>query len=296
MCLGGLPLKWQHVKGKVKWWNNSKGYGFITSENGEDVFVHFAAIQDAGFKTLEEGESVAFDLVMGPKGPMAENVLREALVEIEDSVVTRQELSKWYEITCRICGTAISVHRDWEKPPWICANCGARYETGAAEPKEVKHNDEIGEKSDSPRASDPRRLRVFLCHSSNDKPIVRDLYHRLCAENIEPWLDEESLLPGHDWQHEITQAVRASDVVIVCLSCGSINRTGYVQKEIKYALDVADEQPEGAIFLIPLKLEECDSPARLRRWQWVNLFEERGYHRLMLALRSRANTLGVTMT
>jgi len=133
-----------------------------------------------------------------------------------------------------------------------------------------------------------RPLRVFLCHSSNDKPRVRDLYQRLLAENMDAWLDEEKLLPGQDWNLEISTAVRTTDVVIICLSHGSINKAGYVQKEIKHALDVADEQPEGAIFLIPLKLEECDVPHRLQHLHWVNYFEEGGYRRLMSALRFRA--------
>ncbi|HKY28208.1 MAG TPA: DnaJ C-terminal domain-containing protein [Pyrinomonadaceae bacterium] len=130
-------------------------------------------------------------------------------------------------------------------------------------------------------------LRVFLCHSSGDKPAVRKIYHRLLADGVSAWLDEENLLPGQRWEQEIPKAVRDSDVVIVCLSQSSINKKGYLQKEIRYALDVADEQPEGTIFLIPLKLEECDIPEHLRRWQWVNFFEDRGYDRLMMALRRR---------
>jgi hypothetical protein len=140
-----------------------------------------------------------------------------------------------------------------------------------------------------------RLLRVFLCHSSNDKPQVRELYSRLSAESIDTWLDEEKILPGQDWKHEITKAVRSADVVIVCLSCGSVGKAGYIQKEIKDALDVADEQPEGTIFLIPLKLEECEVPERLRRWQWVNYFDNNGYLRLMNALRFRARTLEITL-
>lgn len=135
-----------------------------------------------------------------------------------------------------------------------------------------------------------RPLRVFLCHSSGDKPTIRNLYKRLREEGFEPWLDEEILLPGQDWQREIPKAVRDSDVVIVCLSPTSINKAGYVQKEIKYALDAADEQPEGTIFIIPLKLEQCDIPERLQRWQWVELFTEKGYKRLIDALHARAST------
>jgi tetratricopeptide (TPR) repeat protein len=137
-------------------------------------------------------------------------------------------------------------------------------------------------------AEDPHLLRIFLCHSSGDKQIVRELYQRLRADGFDPWIDEENLLPGQDWQRQIPKAVGIADVVLVCLSRSSITKKGYVQKEIQYALDVADQQPEDTIYLIPLKLEECDIPERLRRWHWVNLFEPAGYERLLNALKRRA--------
>ena len=60
--------------GTVKWFNDAKGYGFISRQNGEDVFVHFSAIQSSGFRSLQEGQQVQFDVVKGPKGWQAENV------------------------------------------------------------------------------------------------------------------------------------------------------------------------------------------------------------------------------
>ncbi|MCJ8006615.1 cold-shock protein CspD [Lederbergia wuyishanensis] len=62
--------------GKVKWFNNEKGYGFIEVEGGEDIFVHFTAIQSEGFKTLEEGQEVSFEVVEGNRGPQAANVTK----------------------------------------------------------------------------------------------------------------------------------------------------------------------------------------------------------------------------
>jgi len=62
------------AKGKIKWFNESKGFGFIEQESGEDIFVHFSAITGEGFKTLSEGDAVEFDVVKGPKGLQAANV------------------------------------------------------------------------------------------------------------------------------------------------------------------------------------------------------------------------------
>ncbi len=64
------------AKGTVKWFSNQKGYGFITPENGKDVFVHFSAIQGDGYKTLNEGDAVEFEISNGPKGEQAVNVTR----------------------------------------------------------------------------------------------------------------------------------------------------------------------------------------------------------------------------
>jgi CspA family cold shock protein len=63
------------MTGKVKWFNAEKGYGFITSEDGKDVFAHFSQIQKDGFKSLEEGEAVSFDITEGQKGPQASNIV-----------------------------------------------------------------------------------------------------------------------------------------------------------------------------------------------------------------------------
>ena len=152
------------------------------------------------------------------------------------------------------------------------------------------------EKAINAKLKTKQTVRIFLSHASQDKVLVRDLYRKLRNDGFDPWLDEEQLLPGMDWSLATSKAIRNSDVILICLSNASINKAGYIQKEIKVALDVADEQPEDTLFLIPVKLEECNIPDRLRRWHWVNLYEEKGYEQLRRALSTRANILGISTT
>lgn len=136
------------------------------------------------------------------------------------------------------------------------------------------------------RQRPPRGLAVFLCHASEDKESARVLYTRLLQDGFDPWLDEANLLPGQEWGPEIARAVRETDVVVVCLSSRSIDKKGYVQREIRLALDAADDRPVGSIFVIPSRIEDCRVPERLSRWQRVDLFAENGYERLLRALDS----------
>ena len=136
-----------------------------------------------------------------------------------------------------------------------------------------------------------RPLKIFLCHTSVDKPKVRELYRYLRRRGIQPWLDEENLIGGQDWQVEIPKALSTSDAIIVCLTKNAVDKEGYVQKEIKFALDKALEMPEGRIYLIPVRFEECEVPFSLSRYQWVDLFEQNGFPRLMKSLRTRASQL-----
>lgn len=136
-------------------------------------------------------------------------------------------------------------------------------------------------------------LKVFLCHASEDKPEVRELYKRLRQDGIDPWFDEVDLVGGIEWDIEIRKTVRKCDVILVCLTALSASKTGYGQKEIKFALDIADEKPEGTIYIIPLLFERCEVPFRLEKWQWIRYFDDDGYEKLIRALRVRAKEIGV---
>lgn len=136
------------------------------------------------------------------------------------------------------------------------------------------------------------KLKVFLCHASENKPIVNGLYDDLVAAGYEPWLDTEVLLPGMDWDLEIRKGMRASDSALVCLSSISVAKEGYVQKELKFAQDIQDEKPRGTIFLIPLRLDPCEIPYDLQDIHWGDYFADDGFEKLVRALNIRAKQLG----
>lgn len=144
------------------------------------------------------------------------------------------------------------------------------------------------------KAPDIAKLRVFICHASENKENAIQIYQMLLKQgNIDPWLDKEKILPGQDWDAEIKKAVKGSHAVIVLLSNKSTTKEGYVQKEIRQILDVADEKPDDTIFIIPIKLGECNVPQRLQKWQWLESLDGAGFGKLLHALEARAKQLGI---
>ena len=143
--------------------------------------------------------------------------------------------------------------------------------------------------------TNPRPLKVFLCHASADKPAVYKLYAALKSEPwIDPWLDKENLLPGQDFDLEIYKATRDADAIIICLSKISVAKEGYVNKEIRRALEIADEKPEGAIYVIPLRLDDCmPSFEQLKKLHWADYFTPDAHEKLLRSLRARAMTLRI---
>lgn len=140
-----------------------------------------------------------------------------------------------------------------------------------------------------------RPLQVFLCHASQDKPAVRELYQRLKSEDwIDPWLDATKLLPGQEWMTEIENAVDKADVVIICLSNHSINKEGYIQKEIRQAFGAALTKLDNSIFLIPVRLDNCNVPKKLSDYQWLDYYgtnKEYADSKLLESLKQRHKQL-----
>jgi len=139
--------------------------------------------------------------------------------------------------------------------------------------------------------SNSRSLRVFLCHASQDKPIVRDLNERLKSTGwLDPWLDEEKISLGQRWTTIIEDALDAADCVIIFLSKNSIQKEGFIQRELNYAWDISLQKPQEVIFLIPFRLDDCEVPRNLRDRQWGDYFgekKEKTYEVLLNSLRER---------
>jgi hypothetical protein len=138
----------------------------------------------------------------------------------------------------------------------------------------------------------PSAVRIFLAHASEDKPQVRGLHQRLRGAGYQPWMDEVDLIPGQNWREEITKAIQNSDIFIACLSSQSVSKRGYVQREFRQALNQMAEMPAGEIYLIPLKLDECEVPdlqqaeygINLRDIQWLNYWQADGWDKLLRAI------------
>ena len=134
--------------------------------------------------------------------------------------------------------------------------------------------------------------RIFLAHAREDKAQVRKLYADLKTRGFDPWLDEEDLLPGEMWKEEIPKAIRQADVFLACLSSRAVGKVGYVHNEFRLALSLFGERPPGSIFLIPVRLDECEVPdlqipdrgLSLRDIQWVDQWQEGGFDRLVRAI------------
>jgi len=137
-----------------------------------------------------------------------------------------------------------------------------------------------------PKEQEIPKPKVFLCYAGQDREQVEQLFEMLQHDGFSPWMDKKSLLPGQDWILEIRRSIETADFFIACISRHFQGRT-YGHKEIKFALDVLDLMPEGTIFLIPARLEECPVDDRIASRQWVDIFKPDGYEMLLKALRAK---------
>ena len=139
-------------------------------------------------------------------------------------------------------------------------------------------------------------LQVFLAHSKEDKPLAWEIFHLLQLDGFIPWIDKGNLVPGQDWELEIEKTVQASQALIVFISSSAMNRSGYLHKEIRLAIEVANQQPQGAIYIIPICLDNCEPPKQLSHLHYSMIPRESVadiYITLRSSLLSRAAELGI---
>lgn len=100
--------------------------------------------------------------------------------------------------------------------------------------------------------------KIFISYAKEDKSFAEKLYIDLRQAGVEPWLDNFDLIPGQPWDRAIRKAIDDSSYFIAVLSSRSVGKKGYVQKEIRHALAIAEEYPEDEIFIIPIRIDECE--------------------------------------
>ena len=114
--------------------------------------------------------------------------------------------------------------------------------------------------------------RVFISYAREDADVAYRVYRDLKAALVEPWLDRECLLPGQRWSDAITGAIQTTDYFLALFSSAATTKRGYVQKELKEALEVLEQVPEGSVYLIPARLDECQIQIKkVLEYQWVDL-------------------------
>ncbi len=129
--------------------------------------------------------------------------------------------------------------------------------------------------------------QIFISYAREDIESAKRLFIELKNIGEQPWIDKECLFGGQDWRTEINKAIRKSRYFIALLSQNSVDKRGYVQKELKTALDVLDEFPSSKIYLIPVRINDCRlSNENILKIQWIDMFPswKKGFEKILLSI------------
>ncbi len=131
--------------------------------------------------------------------------------------------------------------------------------------------------------------RVFISYAHEDIAEAKRLYHELRQHLINMWMDCEDLLPGQKWKNAISKAIQESAFFLILLSNNSLSKKGFIQKELKIALELLDEFPDNEIFIIPARIEKCEpSDGLIKDLHWVDLFDsyDQGIKKILKVVKS----------
>ena len=150
----------------------------------------------------------------------------------------------------------------------------------------VFEHDHAGNNTFRPRS----QPKVFLAYVEEDLPSANRLYEELASNGFAPWLDRRKLLPGQNWPRAIQEAIETSAFFLACFSHRAARKRGSFQAEIRYALDCAARVPLDEAFLIPVRLDDCRVPWKIRcELQYVDLFPDwnRGTRRILAIMKKQ---------
>lgn len=128
--------------------------------------------------------------------------------------------------------------------------------------------------------------KIFISYTRRDKKIVRQIYKELKSAGCSPWLDVEDILPGENWRRAINKAIEEADIFLAILSENSVDKRGVIQREIRLALDKMDELLPGDVFIIPLRIDDCEIPERLKHLQVLDWDDGNGKRKLLQAIQN----------
>jgi hypothetical protein len=127
-------------------------------------------------------------------------------------------------------------------------------------------------------------IKLFISYVKEDFSAAYGIYQKLRQEGYDLWIDKGKLVGGQEWDLEIIKAIEESNFFLACISSNSVDKQGYYQKELKKGMDVWEMQPEGRIYFIPVRLENCQIPIKLSKFHRVEFFEGDGMEKLLKAI------------
>lgn len=131
---------------------------------------------------------------------------------------------------------------------------------------------------------DKKEKTIFISYAREDEKKAAEVYDALIDRGHMPWMDKKELIAGQDWKLKIRKAIEQSQYFIALMSEQSVTKRGFVQKELRFALDVLGEIPPGQIYFIPVRLEICEVPDAIRSLHWIDLLKKEDFKQLFRAV------------